>query len=85
MAIKPQAATGRSTVQKSHASTLAAIQERIATLLNTAGTTGGAGFGNKTSSGGSLDNSDIRFGSASHTGPYSAGTEYGSGTTGGAG
>nr|POE79665.1 hypothetical protein CFP56_07730 [Quercus suber] len=49
------------------------------------GTTGGAGFGNKTSNDANVDSSDTRFGSAGHTAAYSSGTQYGSGSTGGAG
>lgn len=51
------------------------------------GTTGGAGFGNKTTDDGSeeYDNSDLRFGSHGDTAPYSGHTDHGSGSTAGAG
>ncbi|KAF2448964.1 hypothetical protein P171DRAFT_518399 [Karstenula rhodostoma CBS 690.94] len=51
------------------------------------GTTGGAGFGNKSAPDAPLDtdNSHFRFGSHQDTSPYSGGTRHGSGSTGGAG
>lgn len=49
------------------------------------GTTGGAGFGNKTTDDQDVDNSDTRFGTAMDTAPYSGSTSHGSGTVGGAG
>ena len=47
----------------------------------------GAGYGNKTSGAGAsgLDSSDTNFGSGGNTDSYVGGTDYGSGTTGGAG
>ncbi|KAF2718049.1 hypothetical protein K431DRAFT_288002 [Polychaeton citri CBS 116435] len=47
----------------------------------------GPGFGNKTASSdmSNYDNSDLRLGSHEKSDPYSGGTEYGSGATGGAG
>lgn len=51
------------------------------------GTTGGAGFGNKSTSGRDTfdDSSNTRFGSSTGTDAYSGSNEYGSGVTGGAG
>ncbi|KAI5272826.1 hypothetical protein E4T47_03975 [Aureobasidium subglaciale] len=50
------------------------------------GTTGGAGYGNKSTSGrDDYDSSNTRFGSSNETGAYSGSTDFGSGTTGGAG
>ncbi|KAL5397131.1 hypothetical protein PMIN02_002526 [Paraphaeosphaeria minitans] len=51
------------------------------------GTTGGAGFGNKSAPNAPIDteNSHFRFGSHQDTSPYSGGTRHGSGSTGGAG
>lgn len=47
------------------------------------GTTGGVGFGNKTSGpvGDDYDGSNLRFGSNTDTAPYRDCTDYGSGTT----
>ncbi|KAF2735929.1 hypothetical protein EJ04DRAFT_562881 [Polyplosphaeria fusca] len=50
------------------------------------GATGGAGFGNKSSSDPDVkNNSEFRFGSHQNGDPYSGSTQHGSGTTGGAG
>lgn len=50
------------------------------------GTSGGPGFGNKTTDNDTTyDNSDTRFGTRENTDSYSGGTEYGSGTTAGVG
>jgi hypothetical protein len=50
------------------------------------GTTGGAGFGNKSAPDPeNIDTSDLRFGSHSNTDPYSGRGKHGSGSVGGAG